>query len=56
MAIVFIALGIPVYAWARKENYAKLSVFTKHEKCLASTIVLISLIAIYCFVRGIINI
>ena len=56
MAIVFIALGIPVYAWARKENYTKLSVFTKHEKYLASTIVLISLIAIYCFVRGIINI
>ncbi len=56
MAIVFIAIGIPVYVWAREENDLQQKVFSTHEKIIVLTIILISIIAIYCFVRGIINI
>ena len=56
MAIVFIAIGIPFYIWARKDNSFKNMIFTKGEKCIVGIILLLSVIAIYCFARGIINI
>ncbi len=56
MAIVFIALGVPFYIWAREELYTSKPIFSKNEKYLLGTILLLSVIAIYCFTRGIINI
>ena len=51
MALVFIALGLPIYLWAKGENN-RMS-FT--EKVLASALVAIALFAIYAFARGIIK-
>ena len=55
MAVVFIAIGIPVYMWAKKEISFKNPVFTKNEKCLVGVILIISVVAIYIFARGIIK-
>ncbi len=56
MAIVFIAFGIPFYVWAKEELSFTEPVFTHKEKYLVASILMISVIAIYCFIRGIINI
>ncbi len=56
MAIVFIALGIPVYIWAKEELLSSKPIFSRNEKYILNTILLLSVIAIYCFIRGIINI
>ncbi len=54
MAVVIIALGIPVYMWACKENEVK--AFTHSEATLAWALIIIALFAVYAFSRGIINI
>ncbi|MBR1544400.1 MAG: amino acid permease [Alphaproteobacteria bacterium] len=56
MAIIFIAIGIPFYVWAKEELSFTEPVFSKHEKYLVVTIIAISVIALYCFIRGIINV
>ncbi|MGN0929734.1 MAG: amino acid permease [Alphaproteobacteria bacterium] len=56
LAVVFIAVGIPVYIWARKENAKKMALFTSCEKCLVGIILLVSIIAIYIFARGIVQV
>lgn len=56
MAVVFIALGIPVYMWARKENASGRPIFNRVEKCLVWIFILLAIFAIYAFVRGIIKI
>lgn len=56
MAVVFLCIGIPVYIWSREENSFSKAVFSEREKYLVATIVLITVIAIYCFARGIIQI
>ena len=56
MAVVFIALGIPIYIWARHENKNEGDkFFDGREKILVAAIVLIALCAIYAFTRGLIN-
>lgn len=54
MAVVIIALGIPVYMWACKENEVK--AFTRGEGIFAWTLIIVALFAVYAFSRGIINI
>ena len=56
MAVVFLCIGIPVYIWSREENSFSKAVFSEREKYLVATIILITVIAIYCFARGIIQI
>jgi arginine:ornithine antiporter/lysine permease len=56
LATIIIALGIPFYVRARKENYPDECVFTEHEWALASLFIIISLAALYAFLRGIITI
>ena len=56
MAAVFIALGIPVYIWARRENASEQSCFSCRERRLAGALILIALFAIYAMVRGIIKV
>ena len=64
MAVVFIACGIPFYIWARKEQGASLIAETKtprtepcfneSEKALCLAIIIIALVAIYVFARGLV--
>jgi len=56
MAVVFIALGIPVYMIARKEQNDGQPVFKKHEQLLVSLFIILAIFAVYAFVRGIIKI
>lgn len=55
MAVVIVALGIPVFIWARKQNDPKKSAFTKGEAVLAGILLIISIWAIYAFARGIVS-
>lgn len=54
MAVIIIALGIPVYMWASKENETR--AFTRNEGILAWALIIIAVFALYAFSRGIINI
>ena len=56
MAVVFIAVGIPVYVWARRQNNPMGRCFTCGERRLAGLLILVALVAIYAFVRGIIKV
>ncbi len=56
MAVVFIAIGIPIYMWARKENIPERPIFSSAEKYLAWIFIFLAIFAIYAFVRGIIKI
>ena len=56
LAVIIIALGIPVYIWARRENAPKEEAFTCSEKVFAIILVLIAIAAIYAMVRGLVNI
>lgn len=55
MAVVILALGIPVYVWARKQNAPEQKPFTRGECLGAGLLIVIALIAIYAFARGIIT-
>ena len=55
MAVVFIAIGIPVYIWACREDKDNKPSFTCREKLLAGGIVFLALIAIYAFAHGLIH-
>ena len=54
MAVIIIALGIPVYMWACKENNVK--AFTCNEGIFAWALIILSFFALYAFSRGIIHI
>ncbi|MBQ3695903.1 MAG: amino acid permease [Alphaproteobacteria bacterium] len=51
MAVVFIAAGLPIYLWAKGQNNR----MSFAEKVLASVLVIVAVIAIYAFARGIIK-
>ena len=51
MAIIFIAVGLPIYLWAKTDK-ANMSFA---EKVLASVLVAVALFAIYAFARGIVK-
>ena len=55
MAVVFIAVGIPFYIWARHDTPENAPLFTRGEKVLAGAIVAIAIAAVYAFSRGLIT-
>lgn len=55
MAVIFMALGIPVYIWARRQNNPEGKTFSKREALLAGALVVIALLAIYAMATGIIK-
>ena len=55
LATIIIALGIPVYIWARKQHNPKTCAFNTREATFACMLILLALFAIYAFVRGIIS-
>ncbi len=56
MAVIFMALGIPVYIWARRQNCPHEKAFRVWEAVLAGVLVVIALIAIYAMASGIIKV
>lgn len=56
MAVIIIALGIPVYIWARKENCPDERVFSHKECAFAAILVIIALGAVYAMARGLVTI
>lgn len=55
-AVIIIALGIPVYVWAKKQNTPQERVFTASECKLATLLIIIGIFAIYALMRGIVTI
>ena len=55
MAVVIVALGIPFYVWARRENNPSQCAFNRVEKIVAGLFILVAIWAIYAFSRGIIT-
>lgn len=56
MAVIFMALGIPVYIWARHQNTPEQKPFTTREALLAGALIIIALCAIYAMSTGIIKV
>ncbi len=56
LAVIFMALGIPVYIWGRQENTPQGKIFSKKEFCFALLLVILSVVAIYAMITGIIKI
>ncbi len=54
MAVIFMALGIPVYIWARHQFAPGQRTFTTGEGVIASFLIVIALWAIYALARGIV--
>jgi len=55
MAVVIVALGIPFYIWARRENNPSQCAFNRVEKIVAGLFILVAIWAIYAFSRGIVT-
>ena len=55
MAVVFIAMGLPVYVMAKRETVKTGCVFSKDEKALVILILLVAAFAVYAFSRGLIK-
>lgn len=55
MAVIFMAVGIPVYIWARRQNTPNEKAFTTGEAILAIVLVVIAIFAIYALATGIIK-
>jgi arginine:ornithine antiporter/lysine permease len=56
MAVIFMAIGIPVYIWARKQNSPKENVFSKKEFAMAVLMVAVSVVAVYAMSTSIVKI
>ena len=56
MAVCFLAIGIPVFIWARMEAKDGKPIFTCGEKILAGAIIAIAIAAIVFFCQGIIKV
>ena len=56
LAFIFLAVGIPVFIWARKQSKDGLPVFTKGETVVLILMLLVAIGAIYAFARGLISV
>ncbi|MBE6450967.1 MAG: amino acid permease [Alphaproteobacteria bacterium] len=56
MAVIFMALGIPVYIWARKQNNPEAKAFGKKECLLAWILIIVAIFAIYAMSTSIVKI
>ena len=56
MAAIFIAIGIPVYIWARKEHAPGQRCFKAYEEWLAIALICVALFAVYAMIRGIVSV
>ena len=56
LAAIAIALGIPVYIYARRQNAPKEKVFTCLEYCFVILLIIVAVAAVYSLIRGIVAI
>ena len=56
LAAIFLALGIPVFIDARKQQKDGKPIFTGAEKAVVTLLVLAALAAVYAFSRGLLKI
>ena len=56
MAVIFMALGIPVFVWARKQNSPRESVFSLGERFAAGILVVGALFALYTMITGVVSV
>ena len=56
MAVIFMALGIPVFVWARRQSAPDEKAFTVGEYAVAAFMIIVALWAIYAFGHGIVGI
>lgn len=56
LAVIFLAIGIPVFIWARKQKKDGAPVFTRGETAVVTLLALCALAAVYVFARGLISI
>ena len=56
MAVIFMAAGIPVYIWAKKQHEPDAPAFSVGEGVVAAIVVIIALFAIYAMASGIISV
>jgi arginine:ornithine antiporter/lysine permease len=55
MAIIFMALGIPVFYYARRQNFPNEQVFSAGERFGAGLLLIVALFAIYAMSTGIVS-
>lgn len=55
LAAIFLACGIPVFIWARKQRKNDQVIFTGSEKAIVTLLMIVALAAIYAFGRGLIK-
>ena len=53
MAVLFLALGVPVFVWARRENAPNEPAFKGREPWAAGALIIAALIAVFLFSRGV---
>ena len=56
LAVIFLALGVPVFIWARCQQTDDGNIFTPGEKVVCTLLVLFALTAVYVFARGLVSI
>lgn len=56
LAVIIIALGIPVYIWARKQHAPNEKAFTTYEALFACLLITIAIVAIYALTRGLVTV
>lgn len=56
LAVIFLALGIPVFVWARKQKKDGSPVFTRGEVAVVTLLVIAAVAAVYVFSRGLVSI
>lgn len=56
LAVIFLALGIPVFIWARKQKKDGSPVFTRGEVAVVTLLVMAAVAAVYVFSRGLVSI
>lgn len=56
LAVIFLAAGLPVFVWARRQQNDGKPVLSKGEVPVAALLVLFALAAVYVFSRGLVRI
>lgn len=55
MALIFMALGIPVFVWARRQSAPNQAVFSAGERFAAGVLVVAAVLAIYMMATGVVS-
>lgn len=55
MALIFMALGIPVYVWARRQSAPNQPLFSAGERFVAGVLVIAAILAVYMMATGVVS-